>query len=268
MGDGLSLFWYQLRNKDMQVIGFTNKFYTLWEVSVSDKVIGNERFTVTHYRYVKNISFDEKKVKALYPDVEVNMELRGHSSFYTTDRVYINQDKFQFGKYQGQLISECTDYDYVHWYIAQCISDENKLSCEECLLKGGYTIISCRNDHKLYLNPTQMKELEQKSQAVEEIEYSFETNGYADVTITSNAEEIDENKFACRTNVEGVRVLFDNAKEMYYNGYYYYLPVIDGKAKKLKNKVVRISPSNVETITDSTLGHKELEINVAKIELI
>ena len=49
-------------------IGFANKYYTLWQISEETKPLGNGRsMVVTHYTYVKNISFDKETALAKYP---------------------------------------------------------------------------------------------------------------------------------------------------------------------------------------------------------
>ena len=43
-------------------IGFANKFYTLWNITEETKSLGNGcNYVVTHYTYIKNISFDIMK---------------------------------------------------------------------------------------------------------------------------------------------------------------------------------------------------------------
>ena len=44
-------------------IGFANKFYTLWNITEETKSLGNGcNYVVTHYTYIKNISFDKETV--------------------------------------------------------------------------------------------------------------------------------------------------------------------------------------------------------------
>ena len=59
-------------------IGFANKFYTLWQISEETKPLGNGRsYVITHYTYVKNISFDKETALAKYPGATLNENLRG-----------------------------------------------------------------------------------------------------------------------------------------------------------------------------------------------
>jgi hypothetical protein len=106
------------------VIGFTNKYYTLWEVSNPYKV-DYDTYSVTKVdtTYLQNLSFslDEaiRKVKELYGhEVEVDEQLRGVSarSFSTEIKREYTDSAFLFGKYTGGSFEEITDIDYKLWY--------------------------------------------------------------------------------------------------------------------------------------------------------
>ena len=59
-------------------IGFTNKFYTLWEITEETRPLGNgHNYVVTHYTYIKNISFDKETALAKYPNAIFDDSLRG-----------------------------------------------------------------------------------------------------------------------------------------------------------------------------------------------
>jgi len=81
----------------MQKIGFANVMYTLWTVEKGSKY--------TTYRYVRTISKDIDKVKHLYPDVEIDMTLKGHHSFVVSeDKIPFQPNTFMCGKYKGEPI--------------------------------------------------------------------------------------------------------------------------------------------------------------------
>ncbi len=94
----------------MYTIGFTTKFYTLWDVTV-------EHFTNSYGRkgervtanYIKNISMDEQAARAKYPDAPVDLELRGHSSFCWTNWEPLPSDVFPCGIYMGKPIAPISD---------------------------------------------------------------------------------------------------------------------------------------------------------------
>ena len=125
----------------MKVIGFANKFYTLWDVT--SKVVESKysKDTLVTNTYIKNISMDIDKVKELYPGVEIDESLRGHSCTfeYIKEQKEINTDKFSFGKYEGKLISECTDNSYLRWFFDNC-DGERKQNVEARLVELGFVI--------------------------------------------------------------------------------------------------------------------------------
>lgn len=68
----------------MKTIGFTNKFYTLWSVSVPYKEYINKYdfYMKQDCGYIQNLSTDLEKAKAkIEGDYNIDLELRGSSSF-------------------------------------------------------------------------------------------------------------------------------------------------------------------------------------------
>lgn len=115
------------------VIGFTNKYYTLWEVS---DPYGVTHSTYTEIKvdttYLQNLSFSleeaQRKANERYGiKVEVDEGLRGvcARSFSTTIKRENNPSVFLFGKYVGGAFSEISDTDYKLWYWGQTKNSEN-----------------------------------------------------------------------------------------------------------------------------------------------
>jgi hypothetical protein len=106
------------------VIGFTNKYYTLWEVSNPyTKDYGTYSVTKVDTNYLQNLSFSleeaQRKAKERYGiEVGVDEELRGvcARSFSTEIKREYNDSTFLFGKYTGGSFEEITDVDYKLWY--------------------------------------------------------------------------------------------------------------------------------------------------------
>lgn len=94
----------------MYIIGFSNKFFTLWYYERVPVVVNGRTIAYDDkYRYVKNISFDESKARKLYPNANVDLSLRGSESF--TSRVVVELPYFlvQYGSLKGHHISELDD---------------------------------------------------------------------------------------------------------------------------------------------------------------
>jgi hypothetical protein len=102
-----------------KVIGFATEYYTLWEVWSTKRYAGNVVMNGVpppciginlEYFYIKNISKDIEKVKALYPGVEIDEDLRGVTrSFSRFEKIDYPLHMFSFGKCAGGSIMESTD---------------------------------------------------------------------------------------------------------------------------------------------------------------
>ena len=213
----------------MKVIGFANKFYTLWDVT--SKVVESKysKDILVTNAYIKNISMDIDKVKELYPGVEIDESLRGHSCTfeYIKEQKEINTDKFNFGKYEGKLISECTDKNYLCWLFDNC-DGERKQNVEARLIELGFVI----KDDIIFTQ--------------EEIEILFNRN----LSIESD----NSNKcYGVYRNEDGILFKFNDVKINYYNGFEYGLSLVNGKAKRIKNKTIKIKDYKYEITKYDTI---------------
>ncbi len=118
----------------MQTIGFTEKFYTLWEVGdiVAEPVHYNGIEIGVNYmqrvNYIQNLSFDLEAAKSkLVGPYEIDLELRGHSSFNRLvssnikDREnYYKDDCLSFGKMEGVRFVDVTDI----WQLNRAFREE------------------------------------------------------------------------------------------------------------------------------------------------
>lgn len=120
----------------MKVIGFTEVFYTLWEVGdVYNENIYNYGAVIgtvskQSVTYLKNLSIDFEKAKSKLAGekYDIDLELRGHSSFTRTigEAEYIDWGKylpvtaFSFGKMKGAAFAEATDL----WQLKRAMKEE------------------------------------------------------------------------------------------------------------------------------------------------
>ena len=95
----------------MKVIGFSNKYYTLWDVTSETKDLGNgSHYEITHHYYIQNLSFNKDKAFAKYPDAKFDESLRGQTKYFKTQKlVFDTIDTFRFGKYKFNKIIESED---------------------------------------------------------------------------------------------------------------------------------------------------------------
>ena len=249
-------------------IGFANKFYTLWNITEETKPLGNGRsYMITHYTFIKNISFDKETALAKYPEAILDENLRGKTtSWNTTEEVWDNVDTFRFGKYNGQKINEVNDLGYTEWYWDQ-VTGEHKQYISEYFKENGYEIrcwiSELDNGQKVahqYLVSPEALENERKDKAELNILVEKCKNGEVfEVVPTKNLD--DEGEF----RDGNIIYKFENFKVMYYNGYPYGLPVdAKGKSKRIKNKNLKITKYTYtvdNNYNDLTIICKDFEIS-------
>lgn len=236
----------------MLAIGFTNKFYTLWDIQIdleysSESFLPNE---ITRYTYLQNLSFDKDEAinKAKNKGckyLEPNHDLYGrNSSWEIIKKLYstLPQSKspfFEFGKYRDTKIIDCNDKDYILWYFNKT---ENRYA-KSFLLNLGYT------EHKEYsdilISPEDIIKLSEFDIILEELTKSGKITIEADRNLSRIEDGI---VYKYYVNDKGViNFLFQETKEMYYRDFTYFLPVLNGKAKKIKNKTLEL---NIEKINN------------------
>lgn len=113
------------KKKNMKTIGFTNKYYTLWEVSEPYKVHVNafQWYEKQDFTYLKNLSKTLEGAKSkLQGDFVVNLELRGNSSFTRSSDLVDGFENWQFtfGKLMGADIRTCDDI----WQLNRAMNNE------------------------------------------------------------------------------------------------------------------------------------------------
>lgn len=250
----------------MTAIGFTNKYYTLWEVYEDVKDLGyGHKEVVTHHTYIKNISFDKETALKQYPDAILDENLRGRTqSWETTKEVWDNVDTFRFGKFKYKKIDSKADNDYLEWYWNQIYGD-HKDYVSEVLKSRGYEIRYWESENEDGTKTVNQYLMSPESLMIEKI----------------NLEEFNKTIEKCKRNEifefvpeynldeEGdyrngdVIFHFNDIKEMYYSGYSYYLPLDKkGKAKRFKNKNVKITKYSY------TKNNKIIIINVEEFEIM
>ena len=235
----MSYIIYVIKKQNiMEYIGKAEKFYTLWEVwEETHTTIRGESYKAIHHQYIKNISFDLNKVKDKYPNAIIDESLRGHSSWTSYDYPKPPVDEFQGGKYRGDKIAECTDYQYLYWaydlgYIIPWESREIVLGILE---SQGYRKI---NDTHI-ATPEEVERIEKSYTECEEVQKTLEEFGSISVTSSKNLDECGD------LTIGNLEFNFPNYKELEYAGYYYGLPIDSkGKAKRIKNKEIEIIPEN------------------------
>ena len=227
----------------MKVIGFANKYYTLWEITEETRYLGNgHRYVIVHNTFVKNISFDKETAFAKYPEAGFDETLRGKThSWESKKEVWDNVDVFRFGKYKYDNIDSCSDTSYIEWYWNN-IYDEHIDYVSNVLKNRGYEIrINTYINHEgkvvnseYLMNPENLEIECQNKEKLNNTINELATGNPIEIFIESNPN--DEGDYR-----DGDIIYhFQEVKENWYNGFNYYLPVLNGKAKRVKNKTIII----------------------------
>jgi len=223
----------------MIAIGFTTEYFTLWHYQEEKHftTIGNNTYqtgSTFRYSYIKNISKDESKVKSLYPNLVIDFDLKGSQSFTLEKSIEMPDEYykfFNFGKYYGKKIEECTDLNYLIWFYENAHNQKSAKYAFNILSKNGYVI----NE---FGSIEHISEIE-KRKAIEFEKHAFEVNFNKEYTFDCLVENNPNSEGDIWLN--GIPFRFNKVVENHYNGYNYYLPVLNGKTKRIKNKNVRFT---------------------------
>lgn len=233
----------------MKVIGFSNRYYTLWEVTEENKDLGNgSHLKITHYYYLKNISFIKKKAMEKYPDAIVNENLRGTTKYFKTEKlIFDTVDTFRFGKYKFNKIAESEDISYIAWYWDNIFDDAHKNFVTEFLKSKGYEVRKYSTGVEYLMSPEELieeaKELAVKNSMIKK----FQNHEEFSLDIQYNPD------FEGEMTIDDIIYQFEEVKENCYQGCYYYLPVLNGKAKRIKNKTITITDYDVFNLDDNNV---------------
>lgn len=260
----------------MYTIGFTTKFYTLWDVTVEHftNAYGRKGERVTA-NYIKNISMDEQAARAKYPDAPVDLGLRGHSSFCRTHWEPLPSDVFPCGQYMGQSIADCTDFGYLYWAVDRnMLCGESREIAVDALLKSGQYVYYAG----LLMKAEIAAEYEQADAALDELIAGIDETGVIEVESVSNVRGIQDEyneqtymyslKFwsATKGNVVNVEWHEQMVQRFSYYDMEYWLPLKGGKAKRIKGKNLKIVVDSY-TVEQFSTG-RQLNVVVKDFEII
>lgn len=246
-------------------IGFTNKFYTLWEITEETRPLGNgHNYVVTHYTYIKNISFDKETALAKYPNAIFDDSLRGKTrSWESTKEVWNNVDVYRFGKYKYEKIDN-RDLNYLAWYWNNIYEEDHKKFVEDILTANGYEIRTHTYTRyngevvssKILMTPENLETERQNNEEFNKMLAELEAGNPINVFIEYNP---DSEGYYTDGNIN---YHFQEVKENWYSGFTYYLPVLNGKAKRIKNKNIIIKKYTY------TVNNKVINIEVLDFEIV
>jgi len=251
---------------NITAIGFANKFYTLWNITEETRPLGNGcNYVVTHYTYIKNISFDKETALAKYPNATLDENLRGKTQSWNSEKeVWNNVDVFRFGKYKYEKIDN-TDLNYLSWYWDQ-IDGDHKEYVGKILEANGYEIrTNTYTDYygEIHTSTYLMDPESLENERLEEIEKNkvlteLAKNEPLNICIDHNP------NYEGNCRIGDVIYHFQQVHENYYQGFEYYLPVLNGKQKRIKNKNLVIKNFTYRTEDNGLITVEILDFEIKK----
>lgn len=228
------------------VIGKANVMYTLWDKTV----INSKNYISESYRFLKNVSKSLDKVKELYPGLTIDESLRGNT--YIERMVYKpleDVDKFNYGKYKGELLTSVNDTNYLIWYLNGNKSNDAQIEWAKENLEivrfydGWFRTIEEYN-----------KIIGRKAKA-EAIFNEIKSENSITCTAVSNilGGEFLYVEYGDVKDFDIVVKFTGETKRFTYNGYEYYLPVVGGKVKRIKNKSIKVMIGDIK-ISENGFG--------------
>lgn len=236
------------------LIGFTNKYYTLWNETLETKVIGEQTYNIHKYTYMQNLSFDKETAFAKAPEgARFDESLRGLSASFEKTEVTVNPNAFHCGKYTSMLFENCGDYDYMMWFFNNCARDNQKENISNILLKEGYGIISML-DNPYMISP---EEVALRNELLEMNKLGKEFIKNSEIVILPIRNLNNEGDLYIEEYDLEIHFMNYNVNE--YNGYEYGLPLDKkGKAKRIKNKEMKIT--NFDILEDGWHGRNRIAV--------
>lgn len=230
-----------------QVIGINNGKYALFNINETHCVskrgrnVGNK----IEYTYVCDID-DVNKYKNVNIDSSIIKSLNVEDYELTLPKV--DPTIFKFGKYKGQKIIECKDFQYLTWYYPN-ITDISIRERVLGIVSDEYFYI----DNKFYKKNIKYSENALKLISLlndnKDVLLKFEKN------ISENGEYIDPN---------GIIVKFKNYKVLKFGNLKYGLAgTNEGHYSRLKNKTIHIE--DYEFYLDGSINRYVLTVNNYKL---
>lgn len=250
----------------MLVIGFANKYYTLWDVIEHIENNGYSKYVWYTYSFIKNISMDKEKTFNSYPNINFDETLKGKTITFITEKkeVWDNVDTFRYGRYKGKKITEINDIKYIEWYYNNIWDEEHKKYIIGILIDNGYSFDivkwvdsdNIEHESKCLIDPKTKIELDKSNIRFNVLKNSVKNNEIIEIKFLKN---LDSNGNYYDNNII---YHFNNYDLKTYNGYDYALPILNNKSKRIKNKTIKITNYTYVEIDNN------LEINIENFEII
>lgn len=230
----------------MKTIGFANQYYTLWNVTksiVAVNQIADAFYEVTNFEYIKNLSRDLGKAIDKAGTNNIDLNLKGTNTYQVRSEIKVDAKYFPYGKLAYTLISESEDI----WQLKRLANEKkhilNAETAQKRLVELGFIFFEGE-----FKSEKEIENIlaERQSNDNDKIEInSICQKGTIDFvadrnfSLTYNSDDEIEAEYSVLIGSTPIYFYLTSFKKMSYNGYDYALPLIDGKAKKIKGKNIR-----------------------------
>lgn len=239
----------------MKRIGFTKKYYTLWDVTVDKNYHQNERGQITsvyetvRYSYLGNLSFDLEKAQE-------KAKAKGCTNLEPDTDLYGRNKSWE--KTTKKIVPESLEYSERDELLMICCSNRPENTPE--VQKKALSVLLDKGYCKMINGIVTLSEF------VDKMEQYFIDREDAINGELPNTFLIERNPdYEGWTYSDGFNLRFDKIKANYYNGFEYYLPVDGkGKTKRVKNKKIElldfdVNYSNIEKRPFKCWKNKDLD---------
>ena len=249
----------------MKYIGKANKYYTLWEVynATRSDYLGHP-YEVTVHEYIKNMSYSLDTAKSQYPDAPVDESLRGTSSWETpvdapSSNPVTDPTVFPKGKYAGTKIAECTDLEYLHWAQDNILTGESAEIAERVLTDNGWK----RLNECAIVSPDVAKNIDTTNDMLSGVISRIDRGERVEFTTNYNPDS--EGRVVDPTT--RITFVFPEVSMFYYAGHEYFLPTVNGKAKRVKGKTIDAEVDRYELDTDTYGWEHDLKVYIKSFKV-
>lgn len=204
-------------------------YWNVTEISVEKVNAFQEKHTIS-YKYIRKESA-KLPVDEEYSVINVGGRQR---SFVGYTYNYYNVDVFRFGKYCGKKIAEVKDLPYTCWYWKTIENGDHKEFIKAYLYENWYEARTNREGEEYMFN---IKKANEKQERIER-----NANAIRNRLRQNNIINLEINRWPNKEGkikIDGVEYIFPKVKEYWYGGYSYYMPVLNGSAKRIKNRTIK-----------------------------
>jgi hypothetical protein len=170
-----------------------------------------------------------------------------------------DQTVFPKGKYAGMEIAKCTDLDYLHWALDSILYGERAQIAERALTDNGWRRL---NDYEI-VPPDVAKDIDGANSMIDSAISRIENGDRIEFTTDYNP---DYNGEVTDPETKIVFV-FPEISMFHYAGHEYFLPTVNGKAKRVKGKTVEAEVDRYELDTDTHGWQHKLKVYIKSFKV-